>query len=390
MGKLGLTALADSRIEQALTWLLRVILLFLLVSSLVTGSLQQALAMAAILAVHAVVYVGAARLSRPELRVWSITLADILLTTLAFYIMGDVDGPATILGFCLAALVAARVSLWWAFALNAVVWLLFAAPYFYQWLGLGASIPLEIARNLVVYLTLTYMVSYLTSTAMRQEQADERLQARVDELTALQRTTRELNATPALDRVLQVVLESAIQTTGATHGSLLLMDVGDQQLALRTAQGYSVQEEAAIRESLLHLDDNDILHQVLESGQSHVVDDVEESSLDVCAREDTRSALASPIFFQGMVVGLIHLCHTGVRAFDDDALGFVQALAEQAALAIGNALRFEGQVKANTALSRRTLQMDSLLTVGQKLRADVSLEDTLEEVAHAIQADSWL
>jgi len=45
-----------------------------------------------------------------------------------------------------------------------------------------------------------------------------------------------------------------------------------------------------------------LLHQVLEDGKSCIVDDVEGATVDVCAREDTRSALASPIFFEGMVV----------------------------------------------------------------------------------------
>ena len=47
------------------------------------------------------------------------------------------------------------------------------------------------------------------------EQSGRRLQARVDELTALQRTTQKLTATLELGATLQVVLESAVGTTGA-------------------------------------------------------------------------------------------------------------------------------------------------------------------------------
>ncbi len=221
--------------------------------------------------------------------------------------------------------------------------------------------------------------------ALLYEQTDERLQARVEEMTAFQRTTQELNATLELDRILQVVLESAIQTIGATHGNVMLVNLETEQFALRAAQGYSDEELASVEETLLDLGSNSLTRQVLESRQARIVDDAHLEPHPVCVRADTRSALAVPIFYEGAIVGIIHLRHTEVEAFDQDSLNFVQALAEQAAIAIGNALRFEEQVKLNIALRGRTEQMTSLLAVGHKLRADVPLEDTLEEVAYAIQ-----
>lgn len=217
------------------------------------------------------------------------------------------------------------------------------------------------------------------------EYTDDRLRLRVEELMALQRTTQELNATLALDSILEVVLESAIKTTAATHGNVMLMDMEIGNLTLRASQGYTEEEEAAIEGSLLHPEQDSLALQVVETGEARTVDDAAQEESVVCVREDTRSALVVPIFYESLVVGLINLRHTEVAAFDQEALTFVQALAEQAAVAIGNALRFEDQIRANTALRRRNEQMNSLLTVGQKLRADVPLEDTLEEVAYAIQ-----
>ena len=216
-------------------------------------------------------------------------------------------------------------------------------------------------------------------------QTDERLQARVDELVALQRTMQELNATLALGRILQVVLGSAVQTTGATHGNVMLMDVDSGALTLRIAEGYSAKEQAIIEGMLLHPSGDSITRQVAASGQARIVDDAVRESCIVRVRSDTRSALVVPIFYQDAVVGLINLRHTEVEAFDQEDMIFVQTLAEQAAIAIGNALRYEDQVRANTALRRRTEQMDGLLHVSQKLRADVPLEEILEEVAYAIQ-----
>jgi PAS domain S-box-containing protein len=217
------------------------------------------------------------------------------------------------------------------------------------------------------------------------EQTDESLQARVDELMAVQRITQELNATLDLDRILQVVLGSAVQTTGASHGNVMLMDLDTGGLTLRIAEGYSAGEQARISQELLDPDGDSVTRQVVESGQSRIVDDAARESGMVCVRDDTRSALVVPVFYQDTVVGLINLRHTEVKAFDGEDLNFTQALADQAAIAIGNAMRFEDQVRANTALRRRTEQMDGLLQVGQKLRTDVPLEEALEEVAYAIQ-----
>lgn len=214
---------------------------------------------------------------------------------------------------------------------------------------------------------------------------DRRLQSRVEELTALQRTTEQLNATLDLDTVVSTILESAVHTTGATHGNVMLRDLDTGELTLRSAQGYSEDELALIAQRLLDKSIASISYWAAEKGEPRIVVDAGLDDTITFVKPATRSALAVPIFQSGMVVGLINLRHTDIGAFDDQDLMFVQALAEQASAAIGNALRFEEQAGVNMALTRRTEQMDSLLAISQKLRADVPLADVLEEIAYGIQ-----
>ena len=225
----------------------------------------------------------------------------------------------------------------------------------------------------------------VVENARLYEQTDERLRSRLDELEALQRTMEELNATLELDHILGVVLESAVHTTGATHGNVMLLDMDSGRFSLRATAGYTKEQESGIEDLLLNLGDASLVLQVADSGAARIVDDAELVETPVCIRDDTRSALTVPVSYQGAVVGLINLRHVAVGAFDQDDLIFVQALAEQAAMAIGNAMRYEEQVGVNKALSQRSEQMDGLLAVSQKLRTDIQLEDTLEEVAYAIQ-----
>ena len=105
---------------------------------------------------------------------------------------------------------------------------------------------------------------------------------------------------------------------------------------------------------------------MVHDGQARLVDEVTREPWIERVREDTRSALVVPIFYQDAVVGLLNLRHTDAEAFDRDDLSFVQGLAVQAAIAIGNAMRFEEQVRVYSTLSQRSEQLDALLTVSQK------------------------
>jgi PAS domain S-box-containing protein len=217
------------------------------------------------------------------------------------------------------------------------------------------------------------------------ERTDERLQARLDELVALQRTMEKLNATLELDPLLGIVIEKAVQTTGATHGDIMLLDMDSGQFVLRAALGYSPAEEASLEESLLDAGEESLILRVARSGEAAILADVAADPGAVCIREDARSVMVVPVSYQDTVVGLINLRHAEPGAFDQDDVVFVQALAEQAAIAIGNAMRYEEQVRVNNLLRLRSEQMDGLLAVSQKLRTDIPLEETLEEVAYAIQ-----
>lgn len=241
------------------------------------------------------------------------------------------------------------------------------------------------AEDIRLCQALANQAAVAIDNARLYEETDERLRARVDELVALQRTMQELNATLERDRILEVVLELAVRTTQATYGGVMLQDEETGRFALRTAHGYTSEEEGVVDRLLLEPSPAGLLQGVIHGGQPRIVDDAGQETWVERVRGDTRSALVVPILYQDVVVGLIDLRHTEVAAFDREDQRFVQALAEQAATAIGNAVRFEEQIRVNNALRQRTEQLDALLAVSQKLRTDVPLEDALEEVAYAIQ-----
>jgi PAS domain S-box-containing protein len=555
----GVSAGLESRIGRVLLWFLRAVLFLLLIGALLRGEFLRAVALAGMLVVHGVIYWAAPRIPPSAWRRWGVTLADIALAGLAFYLASDVTDRGVILALAVMAIVAARLSLWQALVLNTGIWLVFSWQSIQSWLWLDEPFSVWLGGDLMLSVAVTLGISYLVSMEARQgrtvedasrrlrqlslvsevgqtitstldmetvlelimtkaveilnaeagslllldersgelvfrvvvgpvsgslvdqrlppgegivgaavetreaqvvndvqvdsrwhmavdlstgfetrsvlcapmisrghpvgalevvnkldgttfdsddlellsnfavqaavavenarlyEQTDEQLRARIDELTALQRAMEELNATLDLDHVLHVLLELAAQTTRATHGIVMLGDIDTGDMALRSTYGYTTEDEAAIKKLLRDPSDDGLPLQLMQDGQARIVDDVTREAWAVGVRDETRSALVVPIFYQDAVVGLINLQHTDVEAFDQDDLSFVQALAVQAAIAIGNAMRFEEQVRVHGMLSQRSEQLDALLTVSQKLRTDVPLEDALEEVAYAVQ-----
>ena len=75
----------DSRIERALRWLLRVMLVVLLVGALLGRDLQASLVFATCLLAHGLLYYLIPRLWPVAWRTWLVTLLDLILVGLAYY-----------------------------------------------------------------------------------------------------------------------------------------------------------------------------------------------------------------------------------------------------------------------------------------------------------------
>ena len=104
---------------------------FVLGIALLRGEFAQALILALILGVHGAVYYAAPRWSMSAWWLWGVTLVDVVLAALAFYVAGNTGGQGIILGLGVTAVVAVRLRLGLALAVNTGVWFLFTAPLLY-------------------------------------------------------------------------------------------------------------------------------------------------------------------------------------------------------------------------------------------------------------------
>jgi PAS domain S-box-containing protein len=213
---------------------------------------------------------------------------------------------------------------------------------------------------------------------------DVDLRQRVEQLTAISRIGRELNSSVQLPHLLQLVFDEALQTTNADCGTIMLFEFGETRpkfpkisLQLGDAHG----EELTLLERT-----------VLKNGAPLIVSDfanqTEASEIWETPHDGVRSSLIAPIAYQENVVGVIYLHAKSPQRFSAAALDITQSLAVQAAIAIGNAHRYQEQVSRNELLNRRIGTLSNLFDTTQHLHLAQSLEKSLEDIAFGIQTST--
>jgi len=224
--------------------------------------------------------------------------------------------------------------------------------------------------------TVAEQLAVALDASRASAQTDESLRLHVDQLTALSRVSRELNSNLNLSYLLGVVYEEGLKITKADCGTITIFDQDSVDemmpksiLALGCAEG---------------IDLTDVEIEVARSGNPLLVEDIANGEYPT-NHEGVRSALVAPIAYQGKTVGLFHLHSMYPNKFDADTLDVVQTLAIQAAIAMGNAYRYEEQVQYGRLLARRAETLSSVLNTTSTLELGEPLGDSLQSISRGIQ-----
>jgi PAS domain S-box-containing protein len=218
---------------------------------------------------------------------------------------------------------------------------------------------------------------------MSEPRKSERL---AEAFSSLRRVSREINTTLDLQRLLDVVLAASRRLSRAAHGAILVREGEDAAFEVRAAAGYTEDELARLRDTLEEPGTHPVVGEALRSEQVQTV------SRPGAAGDrapwfasDARAMTVVPIFYAQALTGFIVLEDPEPGRFDHQLVQFMKGLADQAAIAIGNARRYREQVERGELLRKRAEQLASVLEVAKALRSDRPLEDILEEVAYGIQ-----
>jgi GAF domain-containing protein len=151
--------------------------------------------------------------------------------------------------------------------------------------------------------------------------------------------SRLINSTLSLKEVFNRAVKKVSEVMGVKGVTLRLLDEKSKRLELAASYGIS---EEYLKKGPVEADKS--VADAMEGIPVAVYDvahDVRVQYKEAAVKEDVASMLSVPLVLRGKVIGVLRLYTSKPRAFGADEVEFVQALAEQAAIAIENARLYE-------------------------------------------------
>ncbi|MFN7952272.1 MAG: GAF domain-containing protein [bacterium] len=200
----------------------------------------------------------------------------------------------------------------------------------------------------------------------------EKLRSQLRRLGVLYNVTRVVTQAPAPDEALQAILDEVMTATGATSGSIALIDPQSGDLEVQVHRGFASRK---IERCVLHPGEG-ITGWVALEGRSALVPDVRAERRYVRIDARVRCELAVPIRDGEHVLGVINVDHTRVGAFDQRDLEMLEAVATQAA----GVLRVARLIRT---LESRTRALEQIAAVGRSLVETLEPRDVFHRIAVA-------
>jgi NtrC-family two-component system sensor histidine kinase KinB len=221
-------------------------------------------------------------------------------------------------------------------------------------------------------------VAMAIENARLYEKTDRALAQRVEELSTTAEIVRELAAASLdLERIIDLMLDRAMQATGADYGALALHDEEQGGLLLLSQRGYPPATLEPYRYEPWPIE-RGIVGRVVKTGKVALVPDVSQDPDYTEVVEQARSQLAVPIFREGDVVGVLSLVSSELAGFSERDAGFVSHLAGHAAIALENARLYEN-------VTRKMREAMVLHRVSTKLMRTLNVDQLLEEILTVLE-----
>ena len=197
-----------------------------------------------------------------------------------------------------------------------------------------------------------------------------------------------INSTLNLEEVLNRVLDVCIRRLRAERGMLILLDPITGALRTRVARNISERAEGDQRRS-----PQSIVKEVIQSGQSVISADARADQRFVESEsviaDNILSILCVPLIMKDRIAGAIYIDHRQARhLFSQKDLSFLEAFADQAAIAIENARLYEELEEARTRLSLENEGLRREVLVEKHLDSVIGQSEAVAKIQFAIRKAS--
>lgn len=184
----------------------------------------------------------------------------------------------------------------------------------------------------------------------------EQSQSAVRRMETLAAVAQTISAESYLDRILQAIAEMVAETMDSPVCSIMLVDEDRRELVISAARCSSPEY---MHKMPLKIEDSLIGRVVREARPiiiQNVLDEKQYRYPELARKSGLASLLSAPLLARDKVIGTINIYSRDERAFGEDEIGFVKAVAGQAAIAIENA-----RLMSETLEMKRTLETRKLV-----------------------------
>ena len=226
------------------------------------------------------------------------------------------------------------------------------------------------------------------SRALGQEVVERtrEIERRKQELESLYRADEELYRHLRMERVLQALVDTAVEILGADKGALMVWDEQRERLVVRTAHGFSPETLAGMS----FAPGQGVAGRVAATGEAAIVEDARGDARvtrEITDPEGIGAFMQVPIAIGGEIFGVFSADYVQPRRFGEEERRLLAALAQRAAMAIENAQLYEQAQQLAAVRERNRLARDLHDSATQSLYAATLYADTATRLLSAGQED---
>ncbi|RME91227.1 MAG: GAF domain-containing protein [Anaerolineae bacterium] len=209
------------------------------------------------------------------------------------------------------------------------------------------------------------------------------------ELELLYRVSRELASALDLRTVLQRVLFAAMENVGGERGSIVVLDDNANPIDATIVYGREFHEHTT--QQLRDTVERGLAGWVIRNRKAALVPDTSKDERwlrrpdDSIEKSGAKSAICAPLLARERLVGVLTLVHPQTGAFEEKHLKLMQAIADQAGIAVLNARLYaesQRQARVMTALA------EGAMAINASLRMEEVLNNVLEQTMRALQVET--